>query len=202
MYRATLVFGACLALVLMPAAWATAQNLVYDLETYIGNDGPGTGGVIGGTITTDGTLGQLTPANIVSMDPLMQDMNGGTTGIADLNTLVTADNDFLVASLTEIWVPFTTDAGGAQGTSAAKFFGAGTPETRDFIEYINQEGTGDPGRRVQPRFMGGFGQHRLPDPDGILLVGTRIPEPGSAMLLIAGLGLAGTLLGTIRRRRN
>ena len=186
---------ACLALVFMPVAIASAQ-LTYILEEYIANDSCGgcDVGVVGGTITTDGTLGDIGLANILSVDPIMVKSKSGTfmgqsnaEVLVDLNADYSQDNSGLTATPFQLFLD--TD-------DAFKAFGAGDPSTRDLIEWINQEGTGDPGRRVQLRYDGQFGQHRRPETSGPLLVATRIPEPASAMLLMLALGV----LTVVRRR--
>jgi len=188
MSRFTIAIVISLLLVLGSAAISHAQNLVYDFETFVANDSCGgcDVGVVGGTITTDGTLGNIGIGNIMSVDPMMvKSLSGNFKGqsstpvLVSLNALQTQDNAGLTATATELFL----------GTDDAfKAFGAGSDQTRDLIEWINQEGSGDPGRRVQLRSDGQFGQHRRGAASGDLLVATRVPEPSTAILLMFGLG--------------
>lgn len=213
---------ACLLLLVAPVALATAANTVYQITTswvepaedlngdgnlqgpwnttFRANDSCGDCdvAVVGGTITTDGTLGTLSTANIVSIDPIMvkslsgREVDGGEAAKAEvqvsLNASYAIDNG-LNATTTSLYL----------GTNGAlKGWGEGPNNTRDLIEWINQEGSGDPGRRIQLKRDGRFGQHRRANTFGDLVVATRVPEPGTVVLLMLGLGA----IGAIRRRSN
>ena len=194
MSRITVVFAAIVLLVLGNAV--PSQALTYTLVEHVANDSCGgcDVGVVGGTITTDGTIGNLSRDNILSVDPIMvksksgnhRDQSSDPVQVT-LNGEYRQDNAGLTATLTELFLA---------KDDAFKAFGAGSESDRDLIEWINQEGGGDPGRRLQVRYDGQFGQHRRSATSGNLLVGTRVPEPGTAVLLMLGL----CTLGAIARR--
>ena len=145
------------------------------------------------TLTTDGTIGVLSTANIISAEGAISD---GISSVPFDGSIAEVFGNALTASASQIW--FDTSKSGAVliGTNQSPFPSfclSGLGATRCRAE-------------SQPSLFVGqgiyFGQFAQQPISGMVLIGTAesgaVPEPASWAMLIAGCGLTGALL---RRRR-
>ena len=178
---------AIVLLVLSPAVHTQAQR-TYLLEHYNGFDSCGTNcynSIVGGFIETDGTLGDVPdgddPGQLRSViTDIEVTIDENTTQLGGEKTFRPLDPfiDLFSDGPGERVVTFTETHVLLKDMQTLKVFeNTALRKNGNLVEWINQEGTGDPGRRVQIR--GGtsniFGQYRFSASSGDLIVAT-VPD--------------------------
>ena len=167
-------------MIVCPAAFTQAQ-LTYFLEHYTANDSCGgcQVGIVGGFIETDGTLGDVPEGDspgqlrsvITNIEVTLDDgitQPGGEKTFAPYDPLVDLFSDGpapRVVTFTETHVLLK------ESQTLKVFENSNLGSSSNLAFWVNQEGTGDPGRRVQLR--GGvanvFGQVRFGPPEDLII---------------------------------
>lgn len=191
-----LVLIFALALLVSSAAVANASNITYTLNRVIG------AGSVTGTVTTDGTVGGLTFANVVDWNVVLYTPAQGSFSLfgpgSGNNSSVWSTGADLTATSTQLLFNFSGSDFGVFALQQGLFSGnhyycAGT-------QLAQTNGYCDQGESVVPISVSVPGWLNVPQ-SGNLVIGTAgstsTPEPGSLALL--GSGIIGAF-GFIRRK--
>ncbi len=189
------------------ASNAWALNITYIIVNYPNSQG---GDTVTGTITTDGTIGPLVTANILSASFTIVDPSGVYIAAAAAFEVgaqgAEADTYRLTATPTELYLPFVA----AADDTEFEFFGMAVPNVEEphlALSYYQQsseheaiyQGYGLPVGQDFTEFWGDVNLDQTPGPsspgstigNGPMLIAT-VPEPatltlfGSALLLLGG----------------
>ncbi len=197
MYRA--VLAALLAIGVV--ANAHASPITYDIQSYLPEQ---SGWSLSGDITTDGTLGPITAANIISWE--FTNTMGGTTvthGLTVGSAIVTGT---LLADATSLTLPIPVDPDTEEN---ALQLGNGFFDF-PLIEWARgNTGAYPVGDWYHSRSPGiatywsdnvPTGSLPLPTADEPFIIATVVPEPGSLTLVLLGAGGLGLLIYRRRKR--
>mgnify|MGYP001434192564 CR=1 FL=1 len=156
-------------------------NLTYNVIPVIT---PASSSIVGGTIVTDGSIGAITAANIVSSSITISH-SGGLTELTTFNILGS-----IQASPTALFLPHSYE------NEFNRYF---TSQSAPLVNYANSRTSiGSsifPDGTIQPAVIniqppgGGAVIVMRPGPINLVIAGREIPEPGTILLLGLGIGL-------------
>jgi PEP-CTERM motif len=193
---------------------AEAAPIIYSVSAS-----PGAFGAISGTVTTDGTIGNITGANFTAWNIIIsgRDALGHTIteNLTNLNSSVFSGSTFsggivgtlnaLVASPTQLTFNYSNATPGfllfqkvfGSGTSYACFATPGTNLCTSGSSLVptNTDADGT---------FAGQGSSSAPAETGVRVIGSAVPEPSTWLTMFAGLGLVGMAMrrkpATVRAR--
>jgi len=174
------------------ALWLTLAGSAVANITYTANDQVGPVGTVTGTITTDGTLGTLGAADILSFNLTLYDGIGTATLTSGVNGAVFISSDNVTATATQLLFDFNGNGG------FMNFFDLDTCSPPEWSFETTGSGTacnGTSGNAWGVSAVGGLST--APQQGNVVFATTGVPEPGTLGLLFGGLA---SLVGFAKRR--
>ena len=133
------------AMLLLGTANAGANNITYAVSLFVSTGGLN-GVSVAGSITTDGTIGTLTKADILDWDLIGSALGSGNPGVPNMVFEMTPSNSFIEALGSDSFPQFGSDTFQNIVAAPLTLSLGGPPAILDFAEFFNP-GTGFLGSR-------------------------------------------------------